>query len=436
MNELKYLLFYIIPKRDASGIEINPFKPDVPPLNSPNHDRYIHHPYEAAFYVQDKLELKDMIVNLGIRFDYFQPDGKYPSDPRDPDINNPIKRENRYHDLNNNGTQDPGEPEVTLAEREKYWYEKASPKTQISPRFGIAYPISDRGVIHFSYGHFLQIPTYSYLYVNPEFEAHGGYRTMGNADLEPQRTVSYEIGLQQQLTENLGINVTGYYRDIRNWLGTEIIETYSMGTRYAKYITRDYGNVRGFTLSMTKRHSNYVSARVDYTFQVAEGNASDPNAGFYDALYGREPEKQLVYLDWDQSHTLNFSVTVNDPGSWGVSLLGQLESGLPYTPAYRGERTSFENSERKPVQYNFDLKTHKDFRVDRFKVSIFLNIYNIFDRLNEDLVYTDTGTSGYSMTQHYYRDITMPLNSLDEWHLRPDYYSNPRQMKLGITLGF
>ncbi len=32
----------------------------------------------------------------------------------------------------------------------------------------------------------------------------------------------YEIGLQQALTDELGITITGYYKDIRNLLASEI----------------------------------------------------------------------------------------------------------------------------------------------------------------------------------------------------------------------
>ncbi len=87
---------------------------------------------------------------------------------------------------------------------------------QVSPRFGIAYPITDRGVIHFSYGHFFQIPTFRQLYgandgtdtSNPDLEVattSGNSTFLSNADLKPQRTVQYEIGLSQQVTTDLGV---------------------------------------------------------------------------------------------------------------------------------------------------------------------------------------------------------------------------------------
>ena len=396
------------------------FKPTVPDLSSPAHDKYIRYPREFSAFIQDKLEYQNFIVNFGVRYDYFDPDGVVLSDPRDPNINLPIKPEHAADDL---------------AKRRTYWYKKASPKFQISPRLGVAYPITDKGVIHFSYGHFLQIPPYAYLYANPEFEAVGDLSSViGNADLEPQRTVSYEIGLQQEIAPNLALEITGYYKDIRNLLGTKIVETYN-ATHYAVYVNRDYGNVRGVVLSLKKRYSNYLAAQVDYTYGVAEGNASNPLTAFFDAQAHRETETQLVYLDWDQTHTLNASITVSDRKHWGVSLIGQYGSGLPYTPTYRGLRTSFENSERKPPTWNVDLRSHYDFTFNRMRLSLYLLIYNLTDRLNENFVYTDTGRATYTLISTYEGRVYGP-NTLEEYLLRPDYFSPPREIRLGLSVQF
>ena len=396
------------------------FKPTIPDLSSPAHDKYIRYPKEFSAFIQDKLEYNSFIVNFGVRYDYFDPDGVVLSDPRDPNINLPIKPEHAADDL---------------ATRRTYWYKKAKPKFQVSPRLGVAYPITDKGVIHFSYGHFLQIPPYAYLYANPEFEAVGDLSSViGNADLEPQRTVSYEIGLQQEVAPNLAVEITGYYKDIRNLLGTKIVETYN-ATHYAVYINRDYGNVRGVVLSLKKRYSNYISGQIDYTYGVAEGNASNPLSAFFDAQAHREPETQLVYLDWDQTHTLNASVTISDRKRWGISFVGQYGSGLPYTPTYRGLRTSFENSERKPPSWNVDLRSHYDFTFNRLRLSLYLLVYNLFDHLNENYVYTDTGRATYTLISTYEGRVYGP-NTLEEYLLRPDYFSPPREIRLGLSVQF
>ena len=464
------------------------WKPKIPDIALAAHDRYVRRPRLFSYYLQDKIELVDMIVNVGVRFEYFDPNSVVPADPADPSIwasnkhvlawavtnsdtvavhipyrLDPETKARTYIDPNtgeplgeyvsdgyltsavggrhikfNGKTRiiDPNTGGSLEQGGNLSWYKKASPKYQISPRIGIAFPITDRGVIHFSYGHFLQIPNYSYLYANPEFEVTPGLSaTMGNADLEPQRTVSYEIGLQQQISEDIGINVTGFYKDVRNLLGVQIIKTYAAGDRYALYINRDYGNIRGITFSVDKRYSNYISGKLDYTFSVAEGNASDPEASFYDAINDVEPEKQLVYLDWDQRHTLNASVTIGRPGNWNVSFVSQLGSGLPYTPQFRGIRTAFENAGRKPFRFNLDMRLNKIIILNGMRIGFYMSVYNLLDRKNEDFVYSDTGRATYSLIPTYTPNPPGPFNLL-EYLIRPDFYSAPREIRIGMSVGF
>lgn len=428
------------------------FKPLIP-ANEPgnvNYNEYTHHPFELSVYLQDKMEFQDMIVNAGIRYDFFDPDGKIPLDPQDPDnakyfivrmANGEEQRiPEREYDANRMEKL-----QVVDIQNNPWVYKYKEPEfvRQISPRIGIAYPITDRGIIHFSYGHFYQTPPFEYLYYNSELEVRPGplktdvENKMGNAALKPQRTVIYEIGLQQQLTENIGLDITGYYKDIRNLLGTEIIELYD--TRlYARYVNRDYGNVRGFTLALNKRPSNYFSAAVDYTFQIAEGNASDPNDAFLDVIGGRESEIRVVPLDWDQTHTLNMTLTFSEPGNWGMSLLGKLGSGLPYThepPQTGAQFIRFENNERIPPQITFDLKAYKDFRWSGLRHSVFLKVYNLFDRKNEVKVYNDTGRAGYTLASRYWGEWQY-LGSAEDFVSRADYYSQPRRVIFGMSLGF
>ncbi|MBP7460974.1 MAG: TonB-dependent receptor [Candidatus Delongbacteria bacterium] len=388
--------------------------------SSSDYNTYTHLPKEYTFYVQDKIELQDLIVNIGLRYELFDPDAQMPVDMEDPNINSPLKPENIAK---------------TLEQRREYWYKDASVKHQISPRVGIAYPITDQGVIHFSYGHFLQIPTYNVLYDNPDFEVPAGVPFLGNPDLEPQKTVQYEIGLQQQIAADLALDVTAYYKDIRNLLSSEIKSTFGGTDRYIQYVNKDFGNIRGITFSLTKRFSNYFSADVDYTYGIAEGNASDPQQAYYNASDNLEEAKQLVVLDWDQTHTLNATVTFGKPGSWNLSFIGNYGSGLPYTPAYQGLRTSFQNDGRKPMEYNIDMRFSKDFKYGRYKYSLFLNVYNLFDTKNERYVYDDTGRATYTLISNYTSE-DQGYNTLSEYLLRPDYYSPPRQVKLGVRVGF
>lgn len=392
------------------------------PDESTNNDQYWNtprNPKEYSYYIQDKIELEDMVVNAGIRFDYFDPNFIVPTDLS----SNKLMIDNR----------------TSLADLST---KKTTPKMQWSPRLGIAFPITDRGIIHFSYGHFFQIPSYAYLYANPEFEIiRGPFNSiLGNANLNPQRTVIYEVGLQQQLSASIGMEIIGYFKDIQDLLSSSIYELHAKGNKYTRYSNQDYGNVKGVTFSLEKRATQNLSASIDYTYQIAEGNASDPLAVYYDnqTQPPQESEKKTVPLDWDQTHTLNLVVSYDVPNSWGMSILGNYGSGLPYTPQYQGYRLDQENSARKPDQYKLDIYLYKVVPVGGLDFMLYARIYNLFDRLNQRYVYDDTGSADYSLVPTYVPNEggQYGRHDLSNYLSRPNYYAPPRQIRLGLKVSF
>lgn len=386
------------------------FEPAIPEAGTPDHVLYTRKPREAAAYLQDKLEFEYLVMNVGVRLDYFDSAGEVLEDfgrPR-------------------------SSPRVD-----------ADPKWQVSPRVGIAYPLSDRGVVHVAYGHFFQVPPFEFLYTNADYiydPEEGLGRAFGFADLEPQQTVSYEIGLQQAFSDVIGMDVTAYYKDIRNLLGTRI-EVIQPGfdepfplQQYGRFINRDYGQVKGLIVAFEKRMSQGYALNVDYTFQVARGNASDPRSVLLDEQSGTEPEKQLVPLDWDRRHQFNVSLTVGTPGNWLATLVGRLGTGLPYTPSLADERIGLENSARRPGTATFDLYATKSLDVGGLDVSLFTRIFNLLDTRNEISVYTDTGRAFPNM--RFQTGEPQGLNTKDDYLTRPDYYSAPRQITIGLSLSF
>lgn len=405
-HELNFNEFKIIPAKTENGIEITPFQPAIPAPESPFNNSYVHKPKEIAFYLQDKMEFEFLIVNVGVRYDYFDPAAPVPTDLGDP--GNPEKRKS------------------------------ASTKSKISPRLGIAYPISDQGVLHFSYGQFFQMPLFQFLYADSEFEVQIGrlQTLMGNADLEPQKTTIYEVGLQQQLSDDLAFDLTVYYKDIRNLLGTDIFQLTRGADRYARYVNRDFGTTRGFVFALSQRHSNWLSASIDYTFQIAEGNASEPNAAFVDRRANREPQKKLVPLNWDQRHTLNSSITISPQRNLNVTFLGRYGSGLPYTPKFLNVRTAFENTARSKSTFTLDMKADYNINVAGMRYNFFLKVFNMFDRRNEVIVYQSTGRAGFNL-ESLQSGTPKGVNTVDEFFSNPPHhYSEPRQIRLGVTVGF
>lgn len=418
----------------------------IPDVSSRRYAEFDVQPFTVSAYVQDKAEYENFIVNAGLRLDYFDPRAPVPADPEDPNIFNPLKLTNIYRDLDGDGViteeERVDENRLTIEEREAYWYEDTNPKLQISPRLGVAYPITDKGVIHFSYGHFLQIPTFEFLYNNPGYKIPGAisgtYGPFGNADLEPQRTVMYEIGIQQGFGDHLLLDVTGFYRDVRDWVSTSRpIPAAAAGVDYVIYNNQDYSNVRGLTLALSKRFADGFAFDVDYTFQVAEGSNSNPEEDFFAQQDGAAPRIVLVPLEWDQRHTLNGSVVVGGK-TWGASTLARLGSGYPYTPVISASDGGFEipppeatNSARRPITFQMDVYAYKDLPVGGFTPRVFLQVYNLLDNRNVTAVFGDTGRADVT------RDAQALQGDYDAgYFVRPDFYSEPRRVQLGLQVSF
>jgi outer membrane receptor protein involved in Fe transport len=394
---------------------------------------YLRNPFEMSAYIQDKMEYDIMIINAGVRLDYFNANASLPADLRNP-RHNPL-----YPGVVPlpGADENPTDPAYYALEMKK-----VDPKSQVSPRLGASFPITDKGIIRFSYGHFFKIPSFENLYSNPDFivQPSGSVSsTTGNPDLNAEKNVIYEIGLQQVLFENFALNFSLYYRDIRNWLGMEIINTYE-GFKYARYINRDYANVKGFILTLDKRFANYFAIKVDYTYQIAQGNASDPRAVYNNNQTNPpiEETKSVVPLDWDQRHTLNVNLNVGVPGDWTVGMILQYGSGMPYTEDTRvSQGVRFENGGIKPAYYNVDLRADKTFDISGYSLHTYLLIYNLFDIKNEFGVYSTTGRANTDLNTQYYTDSDIiGLNTIQQYVNNPSMYSTPREIRLGLGIGF
>ena len=215
------------------------------------------------------------------------------------------------------------------------------------------------------------------------------------------------------------------------------------------YQNKDYANVKGVTFALTKRRprGGLLSATVDYTFQIAEGNNTDASAFFFNYLSGRETELELVPLGFDQRHMISSTVTLSRPGNWGLSVIGQFGTGYPYTPTLIDQKIDqLPNQERKPTQMKLDAHLFKDFQFGNgARLRLFGKVFNVLDRLNERFVFNDTGRATYSLSDQrglfssWERAVQLGLpgvHSLEEYDNRPSYYSAPREIRIGATLSF
>ncbi|NOY77668.1 MAG: TonB-dependent receptor [Calditrichaeota bacterium] len=392
---------------------------------------YVRSPREGASYIQTKLEMGEIVLNAGLRLDFYFPRDRYCPD---------------YSKVY---------PELVGDPR---YYIQAKPKWQLSPRFGLSFPISDRGALRLSYGHFFQTPSYEKMYQNPVLPHYNQYSVegtrIGNPNLKPERTVQYEIGLQQQLTDDISFETTIYRKDMKDLLGIEIL-TLSNASTFYRYVNKEYGNSSGFTIAFNQGIKNrWVSSRIDYTYMIAKGSASNPEilrdisvvAGPRSGSYNLAIRK-INYLDWDQRHTLNASVTIHPTPNMNISAIGQIGSGLPYTPATLDPSIElpgglWDNQGRKPTRWNVDMMFSQAFHFGNLRVMAMVRAFNVFNHLNENRVHSVTGHAGPDAylpevgKKRYYRLKYLGEFTKNEADYDPSWYSRPRLVQFGLQIGF
>ena len=449
------------------------YTPIIPEQGSITRTAYKRTPKEMALYMQDKIEYGDMIINIGLRYEEFDPRSRTPLNIHEPYIKNPrnpaldsltiSELENidwgsvSYFDEDSIGdtiaysyadyyARFNDQPNL---KNQQGWWKKTSIKKQLSPRMAVAYPISDKGVIHFAYGYFFKVPDYLFLYNETDYkltEAGTNFGIFGNPDLKPETTVSYELGIKQEIYTNTRLELRAFYRDARNYVSSGIPIDLGDGKTYYSYVNKDYSNSRGLIATIYKRLNRYFGGQLDYTYQIAEGANSDPEEEFGAALAGNEPTRSMVPLDWDQTHNLNGSIFTSF-SDWGANATFQFGSGYPYSP----QITNYEmqgavlsnvldrNSRRKPYNFRVDLKITKKIRFKALSGKLYMSINNLTDRRNELNVYRDTGRTAETI-EIGRAELVSPFepmrpNTISEYFNRPDWYDSPRRIQFGVQFG-
>jgi outer membrane receptor protein involved in Fe transport len=410
----------------------NVYEPYIPTVEG-GYTYYERKPLQLAAYVQDKIELfQSIILNLGLRYDYFDPDAKYNSD-----ISGELSAAGDTLFLTKGLTD-------------------ATVKHMVQPRLSVSYPITDQGTIRFSYGHFYQIGSLKSLFQNPNFRSPRGTPTFGNADVKPQRSIQYELGLQQGLTPDLKVELTAYTKDVKDYIYSQRIITARGDQEYNTLTNLSYANVRGISISLLKRRTvdDIFAASIDYTFQIAEGNRTEPTDEiFYNEQKGQLSETFLVPQGFDRMHTLTTTVSLTQPDDWSVSLIGFMRTGTPYTPefpAYVVPIPFIQNSDRQPMQWNVDVKLEKFFTLGSRSYSVFVQVDNVFDTQNELYVYANSGRALYNIEETtnpaLLNDLRtrinrgdpgmVPLDAIERYYANPANVNAPRLFRFGASVIF
>ena len=354
-------------------------------------------PIVMGAYIQDKVELEDLVVNAGVRFDYFDPQAYAPADWSDIWLTG-----DRGVDRDGN-------------DGENKW-EKIEAYTHINPRLGFSFPVSDKTKFHAQYGRFTQHPELNKLYLSDtRLSANltqGNMTVSPNPSLKPEETTQYEVGFTQQFGGNSALNMTGFYKEVRNYtMMANVSDAKRNGVPFSwsQYMNGDFGTVKGLSFNFNMRRVNGLLANVSYTLSFAEGTGSDPASNFNIAWIGDTYPTVINPLDYDQRHTgsvmLDYRLD-NDAGLFsntGINLLYQFGSGTAYTPS-EGYSVVYDrdwlspvgtiNSAYKPWTSTLDLKVDRKIDVAGYSVNVFAYIMNALNTDNVDEVYPGSGEAG------------------------------------------
>jgi len=416
-------------------------------LNDPDFVQAPAQPITMSFYVQDKIRLEYGIrFDLGLRWDFLDPDAHRVKDPTDP----------------------LGDGELTLNDDT----EEVDPFHIWSPRLGVSFPVSDMTTFHFNYGRYTQFPSFYSYYVDYNYFEKmvkvGGYHVeMGNPDLEPSKTTSYEFGVDHGLGDYTALAFTAYYKSIRDYVN--VLNLPAVPSAYSTYFNMDRAITKGFEVEFRLKPYKRFSSALNYTISWANGTGSSNLGNDRVAWTGSDPPKFTNPLVFDRRHHFSGVVLYEFAAGDGPKLAGlpilenttfgfnlDVASGRPYTKKkVFNEITlgaNFPENERAINASSIDWSYQLDFRFTRgFKaygvdLDLFLNVINLLDAENYVSVWESSGDPGTtywletSEAQAWMDGLAAQGVDGEELYLLreddPNNWNVPRMLQVGLTVNY
>ena len=346
-------------------------------------------PFEVGAFVEDKIEYEGLIARLGLRFDAYNLNSDYYVDRYDP-FKNPAF--------------DPTQPAIG-ANVERDPAIAATARTpwvaRLQPRLGASFPVQEGTVFHLNYGAFLQRPPFEQSLVSRIQRSNAvAIVQLGNPELRPEETRMYEVGVAQALPLGFTVDLSGYYKDVRNLVQLALFSE-DTSIPYQTYVNRDYADIRGFRISLQRR-SGALRGSVRYRYEVATGktsSASDAPPQFIRDLDGTVDERRDgiglndILLDFDRTHNLVVQLTATTPktlgpriagvtpfGNWTASVRTTARSGRPYTSFVNGLDVLVADA-RAPAEYQTSLKLTRPFTAGGGRTgSLYLEVANLLNQ--------------------------------------------------------
>ena len=408
-------------------------------------------PLFASAYIQNKFEYRDLILNFGARYEYF--------DPQIVAVPTTINPTTGLPDYN----EPPIDQSLNMLQEDKLTF--VDPSSYILPRLNFAFPVTDRTVFYAQYGKYAQLPSLGQFYItNTTLSAivNPSTRTpynLGGAAVgyvsKPERNTQYEMGIRQALSDNFALTLSGFYKDLRDQIQLRRIFSSQDLPLFVGFTNADFGTVKGLETTLELRRTNRLAARLNYTLSNASGTGSTSRSsqnGVTDEASARFPNF-INPLDYDEAHRgtllLDYRFAKGDGGAilegMGANILVTFNSGHAYTkvqeprnlgqatPWNIGVRALIDSRSRNPVEpinssstpwvFNVDLNFSKEFYLEAFNVVLYARVQNFFNTRQILNVFPTTGTP--------YDDGWLKSPFAESYKAIPNYEAFYREVILG-----
>ena len=446
----------------VDNLGFNIYGDEASSYNMDDHSQAPGNPINFRSYINDKLEYKDLVISLGLAYEYFNSNAYAPDSDGDGIGDN--DGFNQLH-LTNNRVDRTGEKDNS------YKWEKVDAHSSWLPRIGFAFPVTDKTVFRAQYGNYMQnVPLQRLYLTDSDLSANltqGNYTNTPNPTLAPERTTSYEVGFTQQVGQFAALDVAGFYKEVRDYVLSE--NRYNAmydnsGLVWAQYQNGDFGTTTGFQFNLRMRRINGFLADLNYALMWARGTGTNANSNYYVNWLGQDASSypsMINPLDFDQRHTASLLLDWRSQqregilSDAGVNAVFTFGSGQAYTPSVIesdifGKGNMFPiaavNSASLPAVMRLDLKVDKAIMLGGARLNVYALVLNALNFENANGVYAGTGLPGddgwltTAQGQDWIRGNEEAFNNANpnDYYLdmiqRANRYGIPRTVRFGVQV--
>jgi outer membrane receptor for ferrienterochelin and colicin len=398
--------------------------------NAYNTYEYNYHrwPSQTGLYVQDQITYEEMIANVGVRADYYYGGGgKWPTgDPYNFGMFSPqaIPGGDTLFQILSSGQSYIWNVWQQYDKQHPGFLQPIKNYFTVSPRIGLSFPVTTNSKFYFNYGHFRSNPPYYTMYQFSFRETKNGLYQMSNPNLEPPKTISYELGVSYNFLPSYTASVSGYYKDVTGEPGT-VNYTNAAGTlTYKGLASNQFEDIEGLEVNLTKSDNSWITGWINFDYMLKKTGqtgykyireiVTNAQGDLYSDQVSRLLPQPTINAEVNFRTPENFGPKIggnNFLGNWNISIFATYKAGSFFT--WNPLNDPFLNNNLEwPDYYMVNLKISKTINVGITNVSLYLDIDNIFNfkvnDMSDGYAFADNTDKGTDFS-NYMASLHLPM---------------------------